>query len=67
MTIVRVGAALTPFMIHGALLIKHSEYFAKALSGPWKEAEEGVVVLDDVDVHLCMSIQPIHHGLLISS
>lgn len=34
--------------IHKALLVHHSEYFRKALSGPWKEAEEGIVRLEDV-------------------
>ncbi|KAF9693780.1 hypothetical protein EKO04_008156 [Ascochyta lentis] len=34
--------------LHRALLIQHSEYFKKALNGPWKESHEGVVRLDDV-------------------
>ncbi|KAH7389337.1 hypothetical protein DE146DRAFT_680219 [Phaeosphaeria sp. MPI-PUGE-AT-0046c] len=33
--------------IHKALLIHHSEYFRKALNGPWKEAAEGIVRLED--------------------
>ncbi|KAF2625380.1 hypothetical protein BU25DRAFT_473967 [Macroventuria anomochaeta] len=28
---------------------QHSEYFRKALSGPWKEADEGCVRLEDVE------------------
>ena len=28
----------------------HSGYFRKALAGPWKEAEERLITLDDVDV-----------------
>ena len=39
--------------IHQALLIHHSEYFRKALQGPWLEAEEGVVRLKDVNEHAC--------------
>ncbi|KAF2127078.1 hypothetical protein P153DRAFT_398448 [Dothidotthia symphoricarpi CBS 119687] len=46
---VEVGPDLTKFYVHRAILIKHSEYFKKALNGPWKEAEEGVVRLRDVD------------------
>jgi len=39
--------------IHKVLLEEHSEYFQKALNGPWKEAEDKVVILDDVDCHSC--------------
>ncbi|KAI8930697.1 hypothetical protein NX059_012306 [Plenodomus lindquistii] len=46
--IVKVGAEKEEYSIHCALLISHSEYFASALKGPWNEAQEGVVVLDDV-------------------
>ncbi|KAF2642245.1 hypothetical protein P280DRAFT_260688 [Massarina eburnea CBS 473.64] len=37
------------FQIHKALLTHHSEYFRAALQGEWKEAEDRVVVLDDVE------------------
>lgn len=39
--------------IHRVLLVQHSDYFKMALQGPWKEAEEGVVRLDDVENGLC--------------
>lgn len=42
--------------IHKALLEEHSEYFKKSLNGPWKEAEDKVVCLDDVDCHSCKYI-----------
>ncbi|KAJ4319584.1 hypothetical protein N0V94_003817 [Neodidymelliopsis sp. IMI 364377] len=35
--------------LHCALLTQHSEYFKKAFNGPWKEAQEGVVRLEDVE------------------
>ncbi|KZM25047.1 hypothetical protein ST47_g3795 [Ascochyta rabiei] len=35
--------------LHRALLIRHSEYFKKALNGSWKEAHEGVVRLNNVE------------------
>jgi hypothetical protein len=34
-------------------MTQHSEYFQKALQGPWKEAEEGVVRLEDVEPETC--------------
>lgn len=35
--------------LYHALLVRHSEYFKTALKGPWKEAEEGVIRLLDVE------------------
>jgi hypothetical protein len=35
------------------LLAYHSEYFQKALAGPWKEAQEGLIVLEDVEPVTC--------------
>lgn len=35
--------------VHKALLVHHSGYFRNALKGPWKEAEEGVLTLEDVE------------------
>ncbi|CAO2658845.1 Nn.00g065680.m01.CDS01 [Neocucurbitaria sp. VM-36] len=46
---VEIGLEHTKYYIHKALLTHHSEYFAKALRGPWKEAEEQTVRLEDVD------------------
>ncbi|KAF1358358.1 hypothetical protein EJ07DRAFT_125033, partial [Lizonia empirigonia] len=37
------------YHLHWALLIQHSDYFKKALNGPWTEAQEGVIHLDDVE------------------
>lgn len=39
--------------IHRALLVRHSEYFKTALKGPWKEAKEGMVRLEDVESGPC--------------
>lgn len=50
-----IGPQKKNYYIHKALLMQHSEYFRKALQGPWKEAEEGVVRLDDVDYCACKS------------
>jgi hypothetical protein len=41
------------YYIHRALLVHHSEYFRKALQGPWIEAKENRVVLKDVDEAVC--------------
>jgi hypothetical protein len=47
--VLKVGLDQKQFHIHKALLVHHSEYFRKALNGPWKEATEGVVKLEDVE------------------
>jgi hypothetical protein len=41
------------YHIHRPLLEKHSEYFKKALNGPWKESQEGAVKLEDVECGVC--------------
>ncbi|KAH6639623.1 hypothetical protein C7974DRAFT_135558 [Boeremia exigua] len=43
------GSEAVKYLVHKAVLMEHSAYFEKALQGPWKEAEEGVVRLDDVE------------------
>ncbi|KAJ8112978.1 hypothetical protein OPT61_g4787 [Boeremia exigua] len=47
--IIRVGPEGVPYHVHKALLRHHSEYFTRALNGNWKEAEENLITLDDVD------------------
>ncbi|KAI4630527.1 hypothetical protein J4E80_001465 [Alternaria sp. BMP 0032] len=47
--IVEVGDTKTKYHIHRSLLVEHSDYFKKASNGPWKEAQEGVVKLEDVE------------------
>ncbi|KAI4937144.1 uncharacterized protein J4E92_001871 [Alternaria infectoria] len=47
--IVEVGDTKTRYHVHRSLLVEHSEYFKKALNGPWKEAQDGVVTLEDVE------------------
>ncbi|KAI4652306.1 hypothetical protein J4E93_002505 [Alternaria ventricosa] len=47
--IVEVGDTKTRYHVHRSLLVEHSEYFKKALHGPWKEAQDGVVTLEDVE------------------
>ncbi|KAF2018157.1 hypothetical protein BU24DRAFT_449675 [Aaosphaeria arxii CBS 175.79] len=47
--VVEVGEKKTRFYIHKSLLIENSEFFKKALSGPWEEARTGVVSLADVE------------------
>lgn len=51
--IVEIGPDAKKFYVHKALLMHHSEYFKKALSGTWKEAQEGIVRLHDVEVEAC--------------
>lgn len=43
------------YYLHRALLTYHSESFRPALTGPWKEAEEGVVTLHDIETSTCRS------------
>lgn len=38
---------------HDAVFTHHSEYFCNALRGPWKEADEGIIVLENVEVETC--------------
>ena len=47
--ILEIGPKHIKYCIHKALLVHHSEYFRNALKGPWKEAEEGVIRLEDVE------------------
>jgi hypothetical protein len=51
--VVEIGAERKKYHVHKALLVHHSEYFAKALNGSWKEAGEGVVKLEDVEPAVC--------------
>ncbi|KAF1970501.1 hypothetical protein BU23DRAFT_570673 [Bimuria novae-zelandiae CBS 107.79] len=46
---VEVGPNAKKYNVHKALLVHHSEYFAKALTGSWTEAQTGVVKLDDLE------------------
>ncbi|CAD0112464.1 unnamed protein product [Aureobasidium uvarum] len=52
MVTVRVGPDKQDFCIHKELLCSKSTYFAKALSGQFKEAQTGIVELEDVHVVL---------------
>lgn len=47
--IVKVGPELRKYYIHKDLLTHYSEYFRKALCGVWKEADEGMVCLSDIE------------------
>ena len=47
---ITVGPEKEDFEIHKGLLTKHSDYFRAALSGCFKEANEGVIVLEGEDV-----------------
>lgn len=53
MAVVKIGAESTVYHIHKVLLVEHSEYFQKALNGPWKTAQEDMVELKDVDRSVC--------------
>ena len=39
--IIEVGPHQKKYYTHKALLVRYSDYFRKALEGPWKEAQEG--------------------------
>ena len=50
---IAIGREHTKYYVHAALLICHSEYFKKALSGPWKEAKKDIIQLENVDCETC--------------
>ncbi|KAF2649507.1 hypothetical protein K491DRAFT_783291 [Lophiostoma macrostomum CBS 122681] len=45
-----VGPNLTRFHVPKALLCYYSSYFRGALTGNWKEGDDGIIKLDDVDI-----------------
>lgn len=53
MVIVEVGPDLERLLIYKALLVHHSEYFAAATRGPWKDTQDRVVPLHDVEPATC--------------
>jgi hypothetical protein len=53
--VIEVGPELKRYQLFKTMLTQHSEYFRKALQGPWKEAEEKLIKLDDVDEEVCKS------------
>jgi hypothetical protein len=53
-----IGPKGTPFLLHTTLLTSQSPYFRAALTGPFSEATENTIRLDDVDVS--------HFQLLVS-
>jgi len=42
--------SLKTYIVHSEALISRSVFFRKALSGPWKEANERVVRMPDDDI-----------------
>ncbi|EAT87519.1 hypothetical protein HBI56_122580 [Parastagonospora nodorum] len=46
--IVRVGDERKDYTLHKRLLIHHSEYFRGALSGNFRETNDGVITLEDI-------------------
>lgn len=59
--VVEIGTEQREYHVHKALLTHHSEYFRRALSGSWKEAQEGVIPLHDIDPATCTSSHQSHH------
>ncbi|KAF1960097.1 hypothetical protein CC80DRAFT_582457 [Byssothecium circinans] len=49
---IKVGAEKTEYVVHKAFLVYYSDYFKKALEGPWKEAEDNAITLEDVEVEV---------------
>jgi hypothetical protein len=50
---VEVGPDRREYKVHKAPLIEHSEFFKMALKKPWKEQQEGVIRLDDIEPEIC--------------
>jgi hypothetical protein len=53
MATVLIGPSKIRYLVHKALVAHHSEYFSKALNGPWTEMEERVVTLATVGEEEC--------------
>jgi hypothetical protein len=51
-----VGPDKKKYTIHETVLIHHSEYFRNVLRDPSKQAGEGVIPLEDVEVETCTSM-----------
>lgn len=49
MVTVEIGEEHHVYHAYKALLIHHSDYFRKALKGPWKESKEHKVTLEDIE------------------
>ncbi|KAH7389503.1 hypothetical protein DE146DRAFT_791525 [Phaeosphaeria sp. MPI-PUGE-AT-0046c] len=47
--VVEIGTERQRYHVHKTLLVHHSEYFAKALEGPWTEAHTRVITLADIE------------------
>lgn len=54
--VVKVGETGIKHHIHQTLPVHFSEFFRNALKGPWVEAQEKVVTLEDVEPATCESI-----------
>ena len=50
---VLVGPEHHEFKVQGALLIGHSEFFKKALTKPWNQQQEALILLDNVEPQIC--------------
>ncbi|CAE7210001.1 hypothetical protein PTT_18846 [Pyrenophora teres f. teres 0-1] len=60
-----VGPKSTPFLIHTSLLTAQSSYFRVALTGPFAEATENTITLDDVSVdHFQLVTSWLYNGVL---
>jgi hypothetical protein len=46
---IKVGPSHTPYVILKAFLVYYSDYFKTALERPWKEAEDRMISLDDIE------------------
>ncbi|KAF3039135.1 hypothetical protein E8E12_002086 [Didymella heteroderae] len=53
MATVVIGPSASTYLVHKVLITHHSEYFSKALSRPWMEAEDLIVVLAGVGEEEC--------------
>lgn len=51
--IVKIGCEGTSYYLHKRLLAQYSDYFDRAFNHGWKEAEGGLITLEDVDCGTC--------------
>jgi hypothetical protein len=57
MTTIKVNSEQVPYHIHKGLIAQHSEYFDRAFKDDSKEAKNGIVILEHITCHTCMSFK----------
>jgi hypothetical protein len=51
--VIKIGPDSVPYYVHKSLLSDQSAYFDRAFKGKWREAEESIAMLENVDCFTC--------------